>query len=267
MIKLIVTDVDGTLLDNDSMLPDLNKQAIIDCKKHGIGVILATGKSIAAIKNLIKILELELPQITLNGAVVIDIKNDDCKILKAEKLQKHYFYDVLKTIKEKNYKPLIALANGNILYDEYDPNFIVFDKVNEPTFKVEKLESEEYAKDCVSISVAIKETDPLDSFLRRKYEPKLQIVRSGEYFFDILSPDANKGKALQFICTKLKINSNDVAVIGDSPNDLSMFKFAGLRVAVKNSFEEVLKKADYITEENYKCGFAKAIYKYVLNTT
>ncbi len=267
MIKLIVTDVDGTLLDNNSLLPDLNKQALIDCKKNNIGVILATGKSIAAIKPLIESLMLKLPQITLNGAVVVDSRENNYRVLRSVKLEKNYFYELLKTIKSKNYKPLIALIDGSILYDEYDPNFTVFDKVNEPTFKVEKLENDEYADNCVSVSVAIKQTDPLDSFLRQKYGSVLQIVRSGEYFFDILNPDANKGSALSFICKMLNIKKDEVAVIGDSPNDLSMFKFASIKIAVKNSFPEILKAADYITDENYKCGLAKAIYKYILVTS
>ncbi len=263
MIKLVVTDVDGTLLDENSQLPDLNKEAVYECLSRGIRVILATGKSIFAIKYLIETLQLKLPQITLNGAVVVD---SSYNILKAVRIGSKYFYDIIKTIKDKNYKPLAALANGLIYYDEYDPNFRVFEEVHEPLYKVEKLEKNEYANECVSVSVAIKETDPLDSFLRKKYEQKLQVVRSGEYFFDILRKEANKGDALSYICNKLDISKKEVAVIGDSPNDLSMFKFAGLRIAVKNSFPEVLKTADYITDENYKCGFAKAVYQYILKT-
>ena len=60
MIKLVVTDVDGTLLDDKSELSELNRQALLDCRKNGIGVILATGKSIKSIKFIIDILELKL---------------------------------------------------------------------------------------------------------------------------------------------------------------------------------------------------------------
>jgi hydroxymethylpyrimidine pyrophosphatase-like HAD family hydrolase len=55
-----------------------------------------------------------------------------------------------------------------------------------------------------------------------------------------------------------------VVVFGDSYNDLSMFKESGLNIAVRNSYPEVLKKADIITDENYNSGLGKAIYKYVL---
>ena len=261
MIKLVITDVDGTLLDNESTLPELNKQAITACREKGVGVILATGKSIAAIQSLIKILRLELPQITLGGAVIV---NRRLEVINSVRILPKQFYKVIKTIKEKGYKPLIARSNGNILYDEYDPRYSVFKKINEPIFKVKKLEDPVFALDCVSISVTINESDPLDRFLRDKFSETMQLVRSGEYFFDVLSKQATKGNALSFICKNLNINKDEVAVFGDSPNDLSMFEFASLRIAPKNSYSEVLKKADFITEENFNSGFAKALYKYIL---
>jgi len=261
MIKLIVTDVDGTLLDNNSRITELNKQALIDCKKAGIDVILATGKSIDAIDPLVKLFDLKLPQITLNGAVVVD---RDLNILRVVKIKPFLFYSVIKAIKDRGFNPLIALSDGRILYEKYDSLLKVFTNVNEPIFKIDKIESEYYAKDCVSISVAIKEDNPLDSYLRKKYSDILQIVRSGEYFFDILNIDATKGNSLDFICNDYGIKKDDVAVFGDSYNDLSMFNGVGCRIAVKNSYPAVLKEADYITDENYNSGLGKAIYKYIL---
>ena len=78
MIKLLVTDVDGTLLDDSSSLPALNRKALLECAERGIKVILATGKSIDSILPIIKVLNLKLPQITLSGAVVVD---KDLKII------------------------------------------------------------------------------------------------------------------------------------------------------------------------------------------
>ena len=262
MIKLIVTDVDGTLLDNKSEVTELNKKALLECKSKNIGIILATGKSISAVLPVIKMLDLNLPQITLNGAVILD-KN--LEVLSSTKIGEQYFYEVLSAIKKKGYKPLVALSDGRILYECYDSSFTVFENINEPIYKVDRLEKEIYARDCVSLSVAIKEDDPLDAYLRERFSDRLQLVRSGEYFFDILSLNASKGHALEFITDMLKIRKDEIAVFGDSPNDLSMFDSAGIKIAVRNSYPEVLKSADYITDENYNSGLAKAVYKYILN--
>ncbi|OQA23371.1 MAG: putative phosphatase [Actinobacteria bacterium ADurb.Bin346] len=261
MIKLVVTDVDGTLLDDKSELSELNRQALLDCRKNGIGVILATGKSIKSIKFIIDILELKLPQITLNGTVVIDDRQD---VIYSLLIGQSLYYELLKTIKEMGYKPLAALTDGNIYYDSYDKNYAVYEKVNEPIYKTDMLEKDEFAKNCVSIGLALKETDPLDDFLRRKYSKILHIVRSGEYFFDMINPKASKGNALHYIIRNTRIKRADIAVFGDSPNDMSMFEYAGLRIAVKNSFPEILAKADYITDENYNSGLGKAIYRHIL---
>jgi Cof subfamily protein (haloacid dehalogenase superfamily) len=262
MIKLIVTDVDGTLLDNESVITELNKKALLECKSKNIGIILATGKSISAVLPIIKMLGLNLPQITLNGAVVLDKEQE---VISSTKIGEQYFYEVLFAIIEKGYKPLAALTDGRILYESYDSSFEVFEKINEPIYKVDSLAKEIYARDCVSLSAAIKEDDPLDSYLRERFSEKLQLVRSGEFFFDILSLNASKGSALEFITSMIKIKKDEIAVFGDSPNDLSMFGCAGFKIAVRNSYPEVLKSADYITDENYNSGLGKAIYKYILN--
>jgi Cof subfamily protein (haloacid dehalogenase superfamily) len=262
MIKLIVTDVDGTLVDNKSEVTELNRKALLECKSKNIGVILATGKSITAVLPIIKMLDLDLPQITLNGTVTLD---KDQKVISSTKMGEQYFYEVLSAIKEKGHKPLAALTDGRIIYDSYNSVFTVFEKINEPIYEVDKLEKDIYACDCVSLSVTIKENDPLDAYMRERFSKKLQLVRSGEYFFDILSLQASKGNALEFIANMLKISKDEIAVFGDSPNDLSMFGSAGLKIAVRNSYPEVLKSADYITDENYNSGLGKAIYKYILS--
>ncbi|MBN1299084.1 MAG: HAD family hydrolase [Actinobacteria bacterium] len=261
MIKLVVTDVDGTLLDSDSMLPELNRQALLDCQKRNIGVILATGKTVHAVRHHIAALKLELPQITMHGAAVLD---KEFKLIHSVKIEPGLYIDVIRTIKKRGYRPLAAKLDGYIYFDSYDEKFSFFEQVDEKLYAISSLEDDSIAQNCAAISVAIRETDPLDMFLRQKYSSILQVVRSGEFFFDVLNLDANKGHALHYLCSKLKIKRDEIAVFGDSPNDLSMFDYAGLKVAVKNSYPEILQRADIITDESYNCGLAKAIYKYIL---
>ncbi|MBC7333500.1 MAG: HAD family phosphatase [Actinobacteria bacterium] len=263
VIKLLVTDVDGTLLDSNSSLPVLNKKAILACKNSGIEVILATGKSIDSITHIINLLDLKLPQITFNGAVIV---NSERKIIRSVKIRPDLYFEVIQTIKEKGYEPLISIENGKIFYESYHPNMENIVRVGEKLLKVDNLETPHFSRNCVSISVPIKETDPLDRFLRDRFSGRLQILRSGEYFFDILSLDAGKGNALLYLARILGVRKEEIVVFGDSYNDLSMFREAGLRIAVKNSYPGVLKEADIITEENYNCGLAKAIFRYVLDS-
>jgi len=261
MFKLIVTDVDGTLLDRDSTLPAYNKKALFACIDKGIGVILATGKTMDAIYPLVKSLNLKLPQITQSGATTV---NRDLRIINSIIIGPNNYFELIKIIKKKGYWPLTCLEDGKIFYDNYHPNMGYIKAVGEKLIKVDSIETKYFAKHSAVISIPIKETDPLDNFLRKKYSHKLQIVRSGEYFFDILNKNATKGNALLEILKILNIEQSQVVAFGDSYNDLSLFDVAGLKIAVKNSYPQILKRADIITDENYNCGLGKAIFKYIL---
>lgn len=262
MIKLVVTDVDGTLLDQESNLPSLNKRALFACKDKGIGVVLATGKTADSIISIINLLDLKLPQITQCGGVII---NKDHRIINSIKIEPRHYYKVIRTIKQRGYKPLVCLEDGKIFYEQCSHRMKNIEDVGERLIKVDSIETTYFSKNAININVPIKDTDPLDSYLRKMFSDVLQIVRSGKYFFDMMNLDTSKGEALKFVAKLLDINRDEIAVFGDSYNDLSLFDFAGIKIAVKNSYPEVLEKADIITDENYKGGLGKAIYKYILN--
>ncbi len=261
MIKLIVTDVDGTLLNRDSKIPNLNKEAIFDCLRSGIGVVLATGKSLNAVMWIIKFFGLQLPQITMAGAVTL---NSDLKIIDSNKIDADLYLDVIRSIKAKGYWPLAGLSTGEIFYETLTPQMRHITAVGERLIEADDLENLYLQKNTVCINIPIKEEDPMDAYIRKRYSDKLQVVRSGEYFFDILSKDSTKGKALKKLMGLLNLKAEEVAVFGDSYNDLSMFDVAGLRVAVKNSYQDILDKADIITDFNYEGGLGKAVYQHIL---
>jgi len=258
---LIATDVDGTLLDNNSQITELNRKAILECRRRGIEVVFATGKTMDSILYLVKDLGLSLPQITLNGSITI---SPDLKIIRSSKIDPVYYYEIVREIKDNNYQPVVALENGKLFLEDYHPDLKHLDDIGEKFESVSSIETDYYANNTVDIYIPIEESNPLDSKLRKKYSNKMQFIRSGKFFFDILNKDATKGSALLALIDSLGISKEEVAVLGDSPNDLSMFEIAGLRIAVKNSYPEVLEKADIITDESYNSGLGKAIYKYIL---
>ncbi len=261
MYKLIATDVDGTLLDNNSQMTELNRKALLECMKRGIEVVLATGKTMDSILYIVKDLGLCLPQITLNGSVTI---NPDLEIIRSSKIDPVYYYEIVREIKSNNYQPVIALENGKLYLEEYHPDLKHLDDIGEKFENVSSIETDYYANNTVDIYIPIEESNPLDYKLRKKYSGKMQFIRSGKFFFDILNKDATKGNALLALIDSQEIKKEEIAVLGDSPNDLSMFEIAGLKIAVKNSYPEILEKADIVTDESYNSGLGKAIYKYIL---
>ncbi len=261
MFRLIATDVDGTLLDKRSRITELNMKALLECKKHGIGIILATGKTLDSIRSLIEDMALKLPQIVLNGSIIITPEAD---VIHSIKIDKALYYEIIKLIKDNGYPPVVALDNGKLYLDGYHPDLKHLDNMGERFIRVESIENRFFAENAVDIFTPIKISNPLEGILREKYSGILQLIRSGEYFFDILNVEATKGNALISIINDLGISRKEVVVFGDSPNDLSLFDIAGLRIAVKNSYLEVKERADIITDENYRSGVGKAIFKYIL---
>ena len=78
----------------------------------------------------------------------------------------------------------------------------------------------------------------------------------------MINKNASKGNAIYGLCKYLKIDLKDVIVIGDDKNDLSMFKVAGVSVAMENASRELKKEADEITKSNIQNGVAEVLYKY-----
>ncbi len=262
MFKLLVTDVDGTLLDAKSRLSELNKKAIRDCIAHGIEVTIATGKTIDSIRHLIAELNLKLPQITMNGASTVTSSGE---IIESIKYPPEIYVDFIRDVRSRGYEPTIATTDGSIFCVKYVENMKAMTDSGEKIKIVEDFETSFFINNTVSISVPMLASDPMDSYIRKKYGLKLQVVRSGKYFFDTLNLKASKGNALKKLIKSLGIKKEEVVSFGDSHNDISLFKASGLKIAVKNSYPELLEIADIVTDENYNSGLGTAIYKHILN--
>ena len=109
-----------------------------------------------------------------------------------------------------------------------------------------------------------KKLDDLACILREKYRDRLYITKSKPYFLEFMHPDATKGKALKAVAEYLKIAPENIAAVGDSFNDLTMFDYAGLAVVMGNAKEQIKEYADIVIAPNYEEVVAQFIEKYIL---
>ena len=98
-----------------------------------------------------------------------------------------------------------------------------------------------------------------------EYRNKDEEVDIREYYFDVMRKDCNKKNAIKKIMDTLGINHDEIIVIGDGGNDLPMFEYAKLKIAMENGSDALKQKADYITDTNNNDGVAKAIRKFLFN--
>lgn len=264
--KLIVTDMDGTLLGNDHEITKENKIALKEALDSGINVTVATGRMYSSAKSHIDFLESKVPIIACNGALIKDsntgdiihqntIKKDNCMSVLdiLEKYNVYYQYyseDLLmcKDLKVDNDKlrilNKIMSKDVDLVFEEDISNYIV----NKDILKVIVIEEK-------NISI-------LDDIKKDLKEIEgLEITKSWFNNIEIMAKGSNKGNAVKIIADYLNIDREDIIAFGDNYNDITMLEFAGTGVAMGNADEFVKSKADYVTKKNTESGVAKALYE------
>lgn len=259
MIKLVATDIDGTIL-----IPEGNfTQGVKDCVKKlckkGIKVALVTGRMNAAAKLIAQDLGLDTPVVSYQGGLVTH--NDE--ILYERYLTKDQTERILSWAKKENIH--INLYNNDILYSEKDC-YEVQRYCNNLHTHFEIKSFGEIKKNKINKLLAINYSEPekID-----KYEkelplifPDLYIVKSTPHFLEFSNKEASKSCAVRFLQKHWGLKQEEILTIGDQNNDIELLKAGGIKVAMGNATEELKKQADYITDTVHNDGFVKAMEKY-----
>ena len=259
--KLIVTDMDGTLLNDVHEISDENKKALKLVAKKGVKVAIATGRIYESTIKYAKELEINTPIICCNGAL---IKEENGKIIYENKIDQ----DICNKI-------IDVLDKNNIYYQCFTDNTIFTSYINEWLRKyqmqeglnIKIIESSNIKKDIENrdiLKFLIIESD-INKLL--KVEEQLRLIDEIELtksFFDnieVMKKGVNKGSAIEDLTKYFGIDKSEVIAFGDNHNDLSMITYAGMGVAMGNAEDVVKENANFITCKNTEDGVAKAIYE------
>ncbi|WP_088104764.1 Cof-type HAD-IIB family hydrolase [Halalkalibacter urbisdiaboli] len=257
--KLVVLDMDGTLLDNSHNVSKANTAVIRRMKRGGTSVVLASGRPYESIYPYVKHLGINSPIIAANGAL---IKNPlSSEIHYSSGLPNNLASEIIE-YGQKNKYPISLYFDGEV--HTFNENMVKvhweLEKINARlTNKVES-EKDLYKIIFASTPQKIEETF---KYLERKYKEKLYITRSDDIYLDVMNINVSKGKALEQIIDMLQISSQEVLVMGNSFNDVAMFEVAGFSIAMDNSPQEVKDAADFVTKSNNDDGVAYALDRFV----
>jgi Cof subfamily protein (haloacid dehalogenase superfamily) len=133
--------------------------------------------------------------------------------------------------------------------------------------KVVKSFTDEQLKDAVKIVGVSDDLDKVAScekLAQQKLGDRASAARSQPYYLDVTHPQANKGAVVLTLAKLRNIKPEEIATIGDMPNDVLMFRKSGLSIAMGNASDEVKSQATEVTDSNQDEGFAKAVRKFVL---
>lgn len=275
-IKLICIDMDGTLLNNDHEVSEKNKEILKKVHSKGINIALTTGRIFISARYYSDLIGINTPVIASNGAYIKN-KYEDKAILEGS-LNKEDAIEIYKIVKK--YKLNITFNSWDTLIRETEvPKshaYYIMNKQLSEDKKVKFLITNDIISTINNFSesilkgIVIEEKDNKDNLwaakkeIKEKFKDKLHVVSSGNDNFEIMDGSISKGSAVLHLAKIFNIDKEEVMCIGDSENDISMLKVAGLSIAMGNGNDIVKEVADFITDTNNNDGVAKAIEKYVL---
>ncbi|MDF1617429.1 Cof-type HAD-IIB family hydrolase [Petrocella sp. FN5] len=261
--KLLAIDLDDTLLNDQLEISEDNKKAIIEMEKMGIHVVFCSGRAKDSMMKYVKevgVHEKEDYIISYNGAVIDRFDGE------------RVFY---KPISGEDLKELIEAGRQHNIDTQLYTDEIMVEKYTDKTQQYEKLSGlpVKVVSDLKEVKESIKvlynhvageALEELRLELMAKFDDTFNIFYSKSHYIEVLHKEANKGLAVKNLAESLGINQEEVVAIGDGFNDVSMIKYAGLGIAVKNAHEGVKVTADYITEsENNENAIWEVYEKFI----
>lgn len=262
MIKMVATDIDGTILGGDFEFKPSVKNCIKKLQEKGIKVVLVTGRMHCASEKIAEELGVTTPVISYQGGLVKEICGKQNTLYHCH-LNTKRAHEIIKWAQSNNIH--INLYMDDILYVEKDDEIIKrYTKARFIDYKVCPFDSLEIKN--VNKILAIDYTNPEKvtgwiNELRETY-PDLYIVKSTPYFCEIAEKKATKGCAVEFLQNLWGIEKEETLAIGDQDNDIELLKSAGIKVAMGNASESLKACADYITEHVDNDGWVKAVEKF-----
>jgi Cof subfamily protein (haloacid dehalogenase superfamily) len=282
MIKLIASDMDGTLLNSEHKISKENIEAIKKAEKMGVKFAISTGRMYEDVKPLLDENNLRCQCIVLNGGEYID---EDGNILEGIYIGKNEAREIINMIIKEKIVAEMYTSDGLYSVNTKEEALI------QVAYRIRVFDPDTTLEDAIELAkshshyVNLKYVQDIDEFLNsnikigkfvafyndeettKKVKKKLESIKGlviASTFsknIEINNKEAQKGLILAKVAEKMWIKREEVMVLGDSFNDYSMFTEFTESYAMGNAISEIKETAKYITDTNDNNGVAKAIYK------
>lgn len=264
-IKLIATDLDGTLLDSSGKIPEANKAALRAAAARGVHVTISTGRMFGSALRFATQLGTTIPLICYNGAMV---RYPGGELLSHTPLDLGLAKRLLAIFRER--KLYVQSYIDDVLYirDDHDEEFREYlrhfgisgrpigEELYNPMTAPTKL---------LAMTETAEESEQLMFELRERFGAEVYITRSNSDFVEMMAPSVNKSKSLAGVANNLGVGMDEVLAIGDGENDVEMVANAGLGIAMGNGGSKIRAAVRHIAPKNDENGVAWAVEKFVLH--
>jgi Cof subfamily protein (haloacid dehalogenase superfamily) len=262
-IRLVIADVDGTLVTHDKVLTARAISSVERLREAHVLFTITSGRPPKGMKMLVDAFELSEPISAFNGWVVI---NPDYSVIASHLVSSDVAAEVIRLIGEHGLDVWLYSDTDWYVRDPNAPHVAR----EQWTVKFPPTVVSDFEAHLDHVTKIVGVSDNLPAVVRCEQEmqawggTRISAERSQPYYLDVTHPDANKGEVVLMLSHLLAIPPEQIATIGDMPNDVLMFQKSGVSIAMGNASEDVQQAATYVTTSNDEEGFANAMERFVL---
>jgi Cof subfamily protein (haloacid dehalogenase superfamily) len=264
-IRMVIADVDGTLVTQEKILTKRAADAVLRLHEAGIEFSITSGRPPRGMAMLIDPLKLTQPLAAFNGGVLIE--PDLTTVVDQKFLPAGVPETVIEVIENHGLDVWVYTDTGWFVRDANAAHVAR----EQWTVKFPPAVVKTFAGLLGRVAKIVGISDDLDRVAKCEKDVQqaggthISAARSQPYYLDVTHPQANKGGVVLAMSKLLKIPAEEIATIGDMPNDVLMFEKSGLSIAMGNASSEVQASASYVSSTSEEEGFANAIEKFVLS--
>jgi hypothetical protein len=261
MIKLIATDMDGTLLDDDKNIPENFSEVLAKLNEKKVCFVIASGRSFCSLKVPLADYVDSLTMICDNGAYIAE----KGKAVKVSVMPHDAVVDMINFCEENKLTVLLCGKNGTWHNASNDKQHKEIGIYYNNQVKLNRLA--DFDDDIFKLAIFDSNGMEHGAYpkIAAKYGKDFNVQLSGQYWVDIMNKGVTKGDALRSIQNRLGINYEETMAFGDYLNDLELLENAYYSFAMQNSHELIKSTANFFTGSNNDNSVMKEIKKYVLD--
>jgi len=265
-IRLVLSDVDGTLVTKDKVLSGASIAVVRELRAAGVAFAITSSRPPRGLRMYVEPLDLKVPIAGVNGGLYV---NPDLSVIESHVLDLATARATVKLMADQGLGVWVYTRDDWLVRDKAGPHvareawILQFDAKVVTTFTEADLSK---ALKIVGVSDDHALVAACETLAAKSFGAKASVARSEAHFLDVTNPQANKGAVVGVLSKLLDIPADQIATIGDMPNDVSMFRKSGLSIAMGNASDEVKAQASEVTDTNENDGFAKAVRKFILGT-
>src|SRR6478752_4167448 len=257
-ISLVLADVDGTLVTEEKVLTERAQKAVSALQSAGIRFAITSGRPPRGMAMLFDALDIDTPIAGFNGGLFVE---RDLTILEQKEVPADVANQAIDLIREHGLDAWIYRGNDWLITKADAPHVAreAWTVKFEPKIVADVGEKLDQVAKIVGVSDDLDRVRRCEADAQAAFGQRATANRSQPYYLDVTHKDANKGAVIAYLSAHLAVPAEEIATIGDQPNDVLMFRRSGLSIAMGNASPEVQKQANFVTTSYEEEGFANGV--------